>query len=184
MDRMWVLGLVFVLGTGLGCGVDPQQRDALRAELDEEFEEDTGTLVEEADHLSELINDLVVEHQQLDLRHVRQDEILGDVEISADDADMQRRHLRLEAAHILTIHRARRLIEHARASLLRHEEMEKHHGDVTLEQIRAEHERFEQELEEHRRDLDDAEMELDRARLQMRTIITEHDEMLERYSRR
>jgi hypothetical protein len=165
----------------LGCGPSEAEREQLRAGLDEEFEAETALLIADADHLAVLINELSEEHRQLDERHAALDQALRGQVLDERDAAMQLRHLRAEADHALTAHRARRTVQHFRATLLRHEEMEKHHADVALDLIESEHERFEEELEQFRRSLEDAELELDRAREQMKAMLAEHEELERRY---
>ncbi len=170
-----------VLVALLGCGPSEAEREQLRAGLDEEFEAETADLIADADHIAALINDLAEEHHQLDERHTALDVALGDRVLDERDAATQVRHLRNEADHALTIHRARRTVQRFRATLLRHEEMEKHHADVDLDLIETEHERFEEELDQYRRSLEDAEVDLDRAREQMKAMLDEHAELERRY---
>jgi len=181
--RLVPLSLIVILGlaVGPGCKNEEKEREALRAELDAEFEQDTERLLEHAGELETLIEELVAEHQRLDNRHDYLDEQLKGKKLSAEDQELQKKHETWDEEHRAKIDKAKATIADFEKAHEAHEEAEKGHADVPLDQIREEHEEFEKELLAFRQKLMDTEEELRAAAEQMDQIFADHQEMAKRY---
>lgn len=164
-----------------GCKDAEWEREQIRKELDEEFEQETRRLVNTSRRLTEMLRDLVAEHEELDLLHEQLDSVLSDQELSEKDKAAQKRHLDWEKQHRAVISQTEAAMERFKQRATEHEEMEEGHGEVPIAKVREEHERFEKDLKSFSEEFTGLKKSLEKARSQMKKIFEEHKEMEARY---
>jgi chromosome segregation ATPase len=187
MRRTWLLSFVAVVCAAsvslTACNRAEKQREALREELDAEFEADMAKTLGVAHDLSVLVEDLAHEHDRNDKRHAELDELLAGVDLDDEDRAVQAKHAAWETEHRALIDDARHQIERFDESHGRHEAAEAAHADVPLDQIREEHEQFERELIYFEEKLASMTQDLEAAQQQMVTVFADHDAMQAKYGK-
>lgn len=187
MTRTWLLSCAAILCAASvsfpACNRAEKQREALRGELDAEFEADMEKTLRVAHDISVLIEDLAHEHDRNDKRHAELDQLLAGVELDDEDRAVQAKHAAWEVEHRALIEDARHQIERFDESHGRHEAAEAAHADVPLDQIREEHEQFERELAYFEEKLASMTQDLEAAQQQMATVFADHDAMLAKYGK-
>jgi|GEM_PF-5134999 len=157
------------------CQSEAAKRAEMREKLDDEFEKDTEKIIDDSKVLMEEIKNLQVEHVELDKRHQLLDAAVKNAELSKEDQQIQQRHDIWDVEHKKLIEDSLKVIKDLNARHELHEEMEKKHEDVPIEQLKKDHEQFEQELKEYKKKLDGFSVKLKEAKKQMQIIIKEHD---------
>ena len=165
------------------CKPGDSEREKLREELDEEFEKETGDLIEESERLTALLDKLVVEHEKLDEKHKLLDVAMKGKTVFPEHDALQKKHLEWEGQHQTLMSEVKDLIQRFEARRQEHEKMEEGHGDVPLDQVREEHEKFERDLEAFRDDFTAKIEVMEKAGKQMTTIFKEHEMLKEKYGK-
>ncbi len=163
------------------CNRAEKEREALRADLDAEFEADMAKTIEQAEALTIKIEDLMHLHEQSDKRHAELDALLEGIDLEEEDAALQVKHAEWEKKHEGLVEDARHQIERFEATRERHEVAEASHADVPLDEIREEHEQFERELEYFEGKLSQMNQDLEAAASEMAVIETEHEALKAKY---
>lgn len=172
---------VFTSAAFLGCTNEDMERKQVRDKLDEEFEKDTKVIMNESKKMQTMIKELIAEHDKLDKMHAEFDKSLEGKKLEEPDAAMQKQHLSWEREHKVVIKDAQLLIAKFNERHEEHERMEASHGKVPIEQIKKEHEEFEETLKSFRAEFKTAVVKLKEARKQMSTIFNEHNGLKTKY---
>ncbi|MBN2543823.1 hypothetical protein JXI42_13265 [bacterium] len=173
-----ILGIIPLM---LLTSCDKRKREKLREKLDAEFEAQTEELTKRAKSLQTLLDELIVEHEELDQMHMKLDIKLAGKGLSEEDKAKQKQHDKWDEEHIQVIQKCRELLSEFDKRKAEHEEMEEHHGEVPLVQIEEEHEEFEENLKQFNDRFSEMVTQLKTCKSQMETIFKEHEKLEEEY---
>jgi len=185
MKKPIIFALCAVLVILASCSPGQNDRAKLREKLDEEFEEQTEEIMWQVEDLNKELAMLISKHKEMDKNHAWLDKKLDNEENPDPVIEaLQRKHLEWESGHKQVIADTQALIEQFEKRHAQHEEMEKTHDTVPLEQIREEHEQFEKDLKKFKEQFESAQADVQKANQQMDIIFDEHREMEEMLNKR